>query len=118
VGVNASVPLICATRSKENLHVAKHLLTGYLSRRPGSPDEVGPGEAAILDRGVARKVAVYRDESGTLHTVSAICSHMGCVLGWNETERTWDCPCHGSRFSVDGEVIHGPATQSLEKATG
>jgi Rieske Fe-S protein len=107
-----------STFVKENLHVAKHLLRGYLSRRPGSLDEVGPGEAAILDRGVARKVAVYRDESGTLHTVSAICSHMGCVLGWNETERTWDCPCHGSRFSVDGEVIHGPATQSLEKATG
>jgi glycine/D-amino acid oxidase-like deaminating enzyme/nitrite reductase/ring-hydroxylating ferredoxin subunit len=104
-----------ATFLKENLQVAKHLLTGYLSRRPNSPNEVRAGEAAILDQGATRKLAVYRDEGGRLHTVSAVCSHMGCVLGWNETERTWECPCHGSRFTVDGEVIHGPATQPLKR---
>ena len=61
------------------------------------------------------KVAVYRDEDGTLHERSAVCPHLGCVVQWNAAEKTWDCPCHGSRFDRHGTVINGPANVDLEK---
>ncbi|MFV8754521.1 FAD-dependent oxidoreductase [Nannocystaceae bacterium ST9] len=76
------------------------------------PDDVEPGQAAILQRGWT-KVAAYRDPSGTLHTVSPICTHLGCVVAWNNAETSWDCPCHGSRFDPDGHVLQGPATKNL-----
>jgi Rieske Fe-S protein len=59
-------------------------------------------------------VAVSRDENGTVHAVSARCTHMGCILNWNDAERTWDCPCHASRFAADGSVLQGPAVNPLE----
>ena len=96
----------------ENAHVAAHLVGGYLSRKAKSTEELAPGQAAVL-KVDGKNTAAYRDEQGQLHTVSAVCSHMGCLVGWNETDRTWDCPCHGSRFGLDGEVIHGPATKPL-----
>ncbi len=102
----------------ENAKVASHLVGGYLARKPHSFDELAPGDAAIL-KVDGHNVAAYRDEQGTIHSVSAVCSHMGCIVGWNENDRTWDCPCHGSRFALDGRVIHGPATQPLgSKVTG
>jgi nitrite reductase/ring-hydroxylating ferredoxin subunit len=76
------------------------------------PEEVPPGRGAILRRGLT-KVAVYRDDEGTLHELSAICPHMGCVVHWNDGESTWDCPCHGSRFTAEGHCLHGPATDDL-----
>jgi glycine/D-amino acid oxidase-like deaminating enzyme/nitrite reductase/ring-hydroxylating ferredoxin subunit len=97
---------------KENLEVAAHLVTGYLSRRPKSFDELAPGDAAIMEID-GKRVAAFKDEQGIVHAVSAACTHMGCIVGWNETDRTWDCPCHGSRFELSGEVIHGPATRPL-----
>ncbi len=60
-------------------------------------------------------MAAYRDEQGELHTLSARCPHMGCIVSWNGADGTWDCPCHGSRFGVDGEVIDGPAVEALER---
>ena len=81
-----------------------------------SPQEIAAGEGAIVREGT-RKLAVYRDEQGELHAVSAKCTHLGCVVHWNAAERSWDCPCHGSRFDVDGEVLHGPAASALEAAT-
>lgn len=60
-----------------------------------------------------QQVAAYRDESGTVVLRSAICTHMGCLVDWNDAECTWDCPCHGSRFEPDGSVIAGPAEQPL-----
>ena len=103
---------------KENAEVAAHLVSGYLSRKPKSFDELAPGDAAILKID-GDNVAAFRDEQGQVHAVSAVCTHMGCLVGWNATDRTWDCPCHGSRFALDGEVIHGPATQPLgSKITG
>src|SRR4051812_13656144 len=103
---------------KENAEVAAHLVSGYLSRKPKSFDELAPGDAAILKID-GDNIAAYRDEAGTLHAVSAVCTHMGCIVGWNATDRTWDCPCHGSRFELSGEVIHGPATAPLgAKITG
>lgn len=72
------------------------------------------GQAAIMSvRG--RRVAVYRDPSGELHGVSPTCSHLGCSVAWNDAENTWDCPCHGSRFDVEGRVLTGPATDDLER---
>ena len=96
-----------------NAATASHLIGGHLARKLHSFDELAPGEAAIL-RIDGRNVAGYRDEQGALHAVSAACTHMGCIVGWNETDRSWDCPCHGSRFALDGSVIHGPAVKALE----
>ena len=98
---------------KGNAEVATHLVGGYLSPKPHGFDELRRGEAAILKID-HHNVAGYRDEDGTLHAVSAVCTHMGCLVGWNETDRSWDCPCHGSRFALDGSVIHGPAVKALE----
>ena len=95
-----------------NAATAKHLIGGYLARKPDRFDELAPGEAAIL-KVDGKNVAGFRDETGTLHAVSAVCTHMGCLVGWNETDRSWDCPCHGSRFALSGEVMHGPAVQPL-----
>ncbi|HKO18221.1 MAG TPA: Rieske 2Fe-2S domain-containing protein, partial [Acidobacteriaceae bacterium] len=62
------------------------------------------------------KIAVYRDDAGALHACSAVCTHLGCVVAWNPTEKSWDCPCHGSRFSPEGKVLNGPAAANLEPA--
>lgn len=77
-----------------------------------SAQEVAAGQGAILREG-GRKLAVYRDDEGGLHVLSATCTHLGCVVSWNAAEKSWDCPCHGSRFDVNGEVLHGPAMKAL-----
>jgi glycine/D-amino acid oxidase-like deaminating enzyme/nitrite reductase/ring-hydroxylating ferredoxin subunit len=100
--------------AKENINVVvqyKDLVT------PGEVSDVtqiAPGHGAVLRRGAA-KVAVARLEDGTLQEVSAVCTHLGCIVQWNSTERTWDCPCHGSRFAADGHVVNGPAITPLAK---
>jgi glycine/D-amino acid oxidase-like deaminating enzyme/nitrite reductase/ring-hydroxylating ferredoxin subunit len=76
-------------------------------------DELGAGGGAILRKGLNR-IAVYKDEESRIHAFSAVCPHMGCVVKWNAEERSFDCPCHGSRFSKEGIVINGPATTGLE----
>ena len=80
-----------------------------------SVDDLAPGTGGLVDMDGAR-VAAYRDEAGAVHALNPRCTHMGCTVDWNDTERTWDCPCHGSRYSVDGEVIEGPATKPLPRA--
>jgi glycine/D-amino acid oxidase-like deaminating enzyme/nitrite reductase/ring-hydroxylating ferredoxin subunit len=70
------------------------------------------GEGKVLRRGM-KKIAAYRDENGQVCQRSAICPHLGCVVAWNDAEKTWDCPCHGSRFAATGEVIAGPAEKGL-----
>jgi nucleotide-binding universal stress UspA family protein len=74
--------------------------------------EIEPGEGGIVEAG-DHKVAVYRDHKGVVTAVSARCTHMGCTVRWNAAEKTWDCPCHGSRFSAIGEVVNGPAERPL-----
>ncbi len=76
-------------------------------------EAIGPGEGGIV-RHDGQQVAVSRDDAGHPTAVSAICTHLGCVVGWNAVDRTWDCPCHGSRFSAAGEVLYGPAVSALE----
>jgi glycine/D-amino acid oxidase-like deaminating enzyme/nitrite reductase/ring-hydroxylating ferredoxin subunit len=73
---------------------------------------IAPGEGGVIIRG-DEKIAVWRDDSGSLHAVSASCTHKGCTVTWNNADRTWDCPCHGSMFEADGTVIHGPAREPL-----
>ena len=79
----------------------------------GSGDEVAPGTGAVLQRGL-QKVAAYRDAQGTLHEMSALCTHLQCVVRWNSLEESWDCPCHGSRFAPTGDVLTGPAIAPLK----
>jgi glycine/D-amino acid oxidase-like deaminating enzyme/nitrite reductase/ring-hydroxylating ferredoxin subunit len=82
--------------------------------KPGRrADDLAPGEGTVIRDGLSQR-ATYRDEAGALHAVSARCTHLGCIVRWNAPERTWDCPCHGSRFTAGGEVISGPATRALE----
>lgn len=97
---------------KENIHVAKHLLKDHVKKAEKDITGLSNGESKIVDHD-GKKAAVYRDENGQLHVVSAICTHMGCVVHWNNAEKSWDCPCHGTRFTVDGEVLEGPAFKNL-----
>jgi glycine/D-amino acid oxidase-like deaminating enzyme/nitrite reductase/ring-hydroxylating ferredoxin subunit len=78
-----------------------------------SPQQVPPGEGATLRQG-EKRIAIYRDDDGIIHALSAACTHLGCVVSWNAAEKTWDCPCHGSRFGVNGRILHGPASKPLE----
>jgi len=73
-----------------------------------------PAEGGAVIRQGLRHVAVYRDENGETHRMSAVCPHMKCIVTWNASERTWDCPCHGSRFDCRGHVLNGPAISDLE----
>jgi glycine/D-amino acid oxidase-like deaminating enzyme/nitrite reductase/ring-hydroxylating ferredoxin subunit len=75
-------------------------------------DDIAPGSGAVMNLGQG-KIAVWKGDDGIAHAVSASCTHKGCTVTWNNAERTWDCPCHGSIFSADGGVIHGPAVEPL-----
>ncbi|MGV9881533.1 FAD-dependent oxidoreductase [Streptomyces sp. NPDC003006] len=97
----------------QQAEVAKHFVGDRLRSHVDSVDEIPAGSGAVV-RVEGRRCAVHRDESGALHAVSARCTHMGCLVAFNEAETTWECPCHGSRFGTDGEVLQGPATRPLE----
>jgi glycine/D-amino acid oxidase-like deaminating enzyme/nitrite reductase/ring-hydroxylating ferredoxin subunit len=90
-----------------------HLVLDRVMKR-GSADHLAPGEGDVVGAGLAQRAA-YRDTAGKLHTLSARCTHLGCIVHFNDAERTWDCPCHGSRFDIDGEVLEGPATKPLPR---
>ena len=76
--------------------------------------DLSPGEGDIVEHD-GHKVAGYRDDDGNLVAVSTRCTHLGCQVNWNAAERSWDCPCHGSRFAPDGRVLQGPAVHRLER---
>ncbi|NLD49188.1 MAG: FAD-dependent oxidoreductase [Clostridiaceae bacterium] len=95
----------------ENLDVAKHLIGGKLAPLPDDID-IEPGEGKVIETN-GQRTGAYRDEKGSLHLVNTTCTHMGCELNWNSAEKSWDCPCHGSRFSYDGDIIEGPAVKPL-----
>jgi Rieske Fe-S protein len=97
--------------AKEGAQDAWYLMADRIRKRSGMP-ALGPSEGRVVSAG-RRQVAVSRDDAGTLHAVSARCTHLGCIVSWNAAERTWDCPCHGSRFEPGGEVIQGPAVKPL-----
>ena len=98
---------------KENINVAAQYRDYVTGGDVKSVDDIEGGHGAVLRRGL-KKVACYRDDSGTLHEMSAICPHLKCIVHWNRNEKTWDCPCHGSRFDAMGHVINGPSIADLE----
>ncbi len=107
-------PLAAWSFTRESLHVA----AGYARwLAPGAAKTAGlaPGEGVVVQRGL-RKVAVYRDPQGGLTECSAVCPHLGGVVAWNGVEKSWDCPCHGSRFDGTGRVLNGPANRDLDPA--
>jgi glycine/D-amino acid oxidase-like deaminating enzyme/nitrite reductase/ring-hydroxylating ferredoxin subunit len=99
----------------ENVNVAKHFAKDYLTDAHIKPlDAIAPGEGALVKIG-GEKVALYRDENYGPIALSPVCPHLKCIVHWNNAEKTWDCPCHGSRFRADGSVIEGPAIAALER---
>jgi len=98
--------------TRENLNVAAQYADLVTPGEIASPEELAPHTGAIMRRG-ARKLAVYRNPQGAIQEFSALCPHLGCAVSWNDTEKTWDCPCHGSRFEATGAVINGPAITGL-----
>jgi glycine/D-amino acid oxidase-like deaminating enzyme/nitrite reductase/ring-hydroxylating ferredoxin subunit len=97
----------------QNLDVAVNFVADKISPAPQDA-EVKKGEAKVIKMN-GDKVGAYRDDQGVLHVVDITCTHLGCELHWNEAEKSWDCPCHGSRFNYDGGVIEGPAFKPLNK---
>ncbi|GAA0485687.1 iron-sulfur-binding protein [Paractinoplanes deccanensis] len=103
------------TMMKLQAKVAAHFVGDRLRpSRADSIDDIGPGEGAIVRVG-GRQCAVHRDAAGDVHALSARCTHLGCIVTFNEAETAWECPCHGSRFAVDGAVLQGPAVRPLPR---
>lgn len=101
--------------ASENLDAVGHLASDrFRKTREGSPKDLKPGEAGVFAAEGLHRIAAYRDEEGELHECSAICPHFGCQVGWNPAEKSWDCPCHGSRFDAKGRVIQAPAMTDLD----
>lgn len=99
----------------ENADTVGEMVSGHLHRAPQIPlAEVPIGVGRVVQEN-GERLAVYRDHDGRLHALSAICTHQGCQVAFNASERSWDCPCHGSRFDLDGRVLDGPATKPLER---
>ena len=96
----------------QTANIARHFVGDRIVR--DTPDDVSRGEGKIVHT-KAGNAAMYQAEDGTVKVLSPVCTHMGCFVQWNSAEKSWDCPCHGSRFAVDGKVIHGPAVDDLEE---
>ena len=99
---------------KENLNVAAQYRDWVVPGDVADESEIAAGEGAVIRAGI-RRVAVYRAPDGTIHRRSASCTHLGCVVRWNRVEKSWDCPCHGSRFDPMGAVLNGPAIAELAR---
>ena len=111
------LPAVSRDLFTNTAHVAANWIGDRVTaavRSLGSTSELAVGEGRIENRrGVT--VAVARDDQGCVHTLKAACTHLGCIVGFNDAEQTWDCPCHGSRFTLDGQVLDGPAVKALER---
>lgn len=114
---NRITPVASARRFlQENLTVGSALLAGKRVRRENAAPELAPGEGTVIEIN-GESTAVYKDSAGHVQAVSAVCTHLGCTVGFNAADATWDCPCHGSRFATDGTVRQGPATKDLPERT-
>jgi len=101
--------------AKENLNVAAQYRDYATGGDVDAVSEIASDTGALMRDGL-KKLAVYRDSHGKLHKCSAVCPHLGCIVDWNSTEKTWDCPCHGSRFDPYGKILNGPAIADLGPA--
>jgi glycine/D-amino acid oxidase-like deaminating enzyme/nitrite reductase/ring-hydroxylating ferredoxin subunit len=101
---------------RENINVGAQYSEWLRPAEMHDINKIDPNKGAIIQKHF-EKFAVYRDEDGNFHEFSAVCPHLGCIVNWNDAEKTWDCPCHGSRFECKGQVICGPAVSHLKKAT-
>ncbi|HET7897409.1 MAG TPA: (2Fe-2S)-binding protein, partial [Flavisolibacter sp.] len=100
---------------KENVDV----VSLFVGKRLGADKiealaDIAPGEGRLV-KYEGDKIAVYKDETGKFYALNPVCTHAGCIVDWNHAEKSWDCPCHGSRFGLQGDVLTGPAHQPLEK---
>jgi Rieske Fe-S protein len=111
---NRFVPGALGNFARENLNVAVQYTDWITPGEVNSVDEIKPGHGALMRHGLT-KIAVYRNQQGQLTKLSAVCPHLKCLVHWNRAEETWDCPCHGSRFSPEGQVLNGPANSDLAK---
>jgi Rieske Fe-S protein len=111
-------PLAAARKyARENAAFPAYLITDRLTSlntEERAVQSLHSGEGGVFDSDEG-KVAVCRDRQGLVHACSAVCTHLGCIVAWNASEQTWDCPCHGSRYSQDGTVINGPAVSDLRR---
>lgn len=102
------------TYLSEALNMASQYADWISAGDISSEKDLKNGEGAIINKGL-QKLAVYRNESGSLQAFSAVCPHLGCIVRWNDAEKSFDCPCHGSRFSCEGKVVNGPANDNLKR---
>ena len=110
-----ATPFVTTESIKNNLDVGKHWVVDRLKGiEKWSTDDVEPGEGKIITLN-GEKVGVYKDEAGKVTAVNATCPHLACIVNWNSAEKSWDCPCHGGRFTCEGKVIQGPAVKDLEQ---
>lgn len=110
-----STPFITPQSFKENIDVGVHWLGDrFKGLQSSSLGDLAPGESTLFTLD-GERVAAYCDLQGEVHQVSAVCTHLGCIVNWNNAEQSWDCPCHGARFSYDGAVLQGPAVQPLKR---
>ncbi|MGD6873172.1 FAD-dependent oxidoreductase [Sutcliffiella horikoshii] len=97
-----------------NMNVAGHLIEGKLDRPSKKPEDLGLDEGGVVMIN-GRRAGAYKNDKGEVYCVDTTCTHLGCEVEWNHGDRSWDCPCHGSRFSIHGDVLEGPADKPLEK---
>jgi nitrite reductase/ring-hydroxylating ferredoxin subunit/rhodanese-related sulfurtransferase len=102
---------------KENAVVAYHFVADRLSVKATDSLKRIPNNNGKVVAFEGKKIVAYRDKDGRLHTLSPVCTHSGCVVNWNQAEKSWDCPCHGARFDTGGKVLNGPAVIDLQKLT-
>lgn len=100
----------------QGVQYPKRFVEGRLQKSTMAQTDLKPGDGAIVDID-GKQVAVYQKSEKEQITLSPVCTHLGCIVGWNKSDKTWDCPCHGSRYEADGTVKRGPAKKNLNKVT-